>query len=109
MNQQNMNLVMDVSPWPEGQGFSGSGAWWEHVRALDEQKRLDNLMGVALLDEAVCEQLLHGRSDSLMNAFGLSEETQRRLRTVRAATLADLAQAISQPPYHEMLYTEEAS
>jgi hypothetical protein len=66
-------------------------------------------MGVALLDEAVCDQLLHGRGDSIMASFGLSEETQRRMRNARASTLADLAQAICQVPDYEILYTEEAS
>src|SRR5262249_12085496 len=101
-------LVMDVLPWPQGQGFSGTANWWEYVGKEDEQKRLDNLMGLALLDEDVRDRLLDGTDDSLLTAFGLSEETRTRLRTVRASSLVDLAQAITRVPYQQILHPEEA-
>lgn len=111
MIQNETTLVMDVSPWPQGQGFSGAAKWWDHVHEQNEQKRLDNLMGVALLNSDVCERLLSGADDSLMNAFGISEETQSRLKSAQAANLSDLAQALTynRIPDHQAFYVEEAS
>jgi hypothetical protein len=86
--------VMDVLPWPNGRGFSGATAWWDYVLSKDERQRLDNLMGVALLDFGVRERLLKERDNSLMAAFGLSEETQKWLRGIQAESLDELAQAI---------------
>jgi len=108
MFKQESKLVMDVLPWPQGHGFTGTAAWWDHVGKQDEQKRLDNLMGLALLDEDVRDRLLDGTDDSLLTAFGLSEETRTRLRTVQATSLTDLAQAITRAPCQQMLHPEEA-
>jgi hypothetical protein len=93
MMDQN-ELVMDVLPWPDGHGFAGSGSWWEYVMSQEERQRLDNLMGIALLDEDICDRLVNKREDSLMTAFGLSSETQSWLRAIQATTLSELAQAI---------------
>jgi hypothetical protein len=90
-----INVITDVSPWPSGRGFSGGNAWWQHVLSQDERKRLDNLMGVALLDAEIGKQLLAGQDDTLFSAFGLSEETRQRLRSIQATTLVDFAQAIT--------------
>jgi hypothetical protein len=89
------NMITDVSPWPTGKGFSGGTGWWQHVLSQDERKRLDNLVGVALLDNEICDRLLGGQDESLFSAFGISEETQRQLRSIRATSLADFAQAIT--------------
>jgi hypothetical protein len=86
--------IMDVSPWPTGHGFEGASIWWDGVSRRDEMQRLDNLMGVALLDEDVRHRLVKERDTSLLAAFGLSKETQKWLREVKAGTLAELAQAI---------------
>jgi hypothetical protein len=107
MLKQDKKLVMDVLPWPQGHGFAGTNAWWDHVGKQDEQKRLDNLMGLALLDEGVRERLLDGGDDSLLTAFGLSEETRTRLRAARATDLTDLAQAITYVPSHYGLCPED--
>jgi hypothetical protein len=111
MTQNNTRLVMDISPWPQGHGFAGAKTWWDHVHGQDEQKRLDNLMGVALLDADICERLLSGSDDSLMNAFGISEETQSRLKTAQASSLTDLAQALTynRVANPQIFYVEEAS
>ena len=85
---------MDISPWPRGRGFSGGNAWWDYLHDQDEQKRLDNLMGVALLDDNVRDKLLNNQDDTVLEAFGLSEETRRWIRTLQPASLVDLAQAI---------------
>ena len=90
--------VMDILPWPQGRGFAGASAWWEHVLSKDERQRLDHLMGVALLDEDVCRRLLQEQDDSLLSAFGLSEETRARLRAIDATSLTELAQAIISGP-----------
>ena len=92
--------VMDVLPWPQGRGFTGADAWWDYVMNKEERKRLDNLMGLALLDKEVCDRLLHKRDESLLSAFGLSFETQAWLRALRATSLAELAEAIVSRQHH---------
>lgn len=87
-------LVMDVLPWPHGHGFSGTDIWWEYILSQEERQRLDQLMGIALLDETICDRLVHQRDDSLFTAFGISEKTQKWLGTISANSLAELAQAI---------------
>ncbi len=87
--------VMDVAPWPNGYGFEGSRSWWEYVMDQDEKQRLDNLMGVALLNTEVCERLVRQRDAALLNAFGISPETQAWLRRLQAGSLVELAQAIT--------------
>ncbi len=88
------HAVMDVSPWPNGRGFTGADVWWDYVLSKDEQCRLENLLGVALLNGDVRERLLHSHDNSLLAAFGLSQETQAWLCSVKASSLAELAQAI---------------
>jgi hypothetical protein len=87
-------VVMDVLPWPNGCGFSGADNWWREVLGQSECERLNNLVGLALLDSSVCEQLVVKRDPALFATFGLSEQTQDWLSTVGAATLKELAQAI---------------
>ncbi len=60
----------------------------------EEKRRLDHLMGTALLDAEVHNRLVYERDSSLLTAFGLSKETQSWLRTVEANSLTELAQAI---------------
>ena len=91
--------VMDVLPWPRGRGFSGANAWWNYMLGKEERRRLDHLMGVALLDEGICDQLVKERDGSLLTAFGLSEDTQAWLRTIKATSLVELAQAIVSAPH----------
>nr|PZN54951.1 MAG: hypothetical protein DIU68_09360 [Chloroflexota bacterium] len=94
MLRTNETPVMDVLPWPNGKGFNGSSEWWEYVMTKDERRRLDNLMGLALLDPDVCDRLLTKRDETLMKAFGLSTQTQAWLRGLQATSLSELAQAI---------------
>lgn len=93
--------IMDVSPWPEERGFEGANMWWNDLARSDEMKRLDYLMGVALLDETVRHRLVKERDASLLTAFGLSDETQSWLREIQATTLAELAQAIVRHTHEE--------
>ena len=99
--------TMDVLPWPSGHGFQGANLWWELVRSKEERKRLDNLMGLALLDEDICRRLLKDRDASLFAAFGLAQETQMWLRSINATTLVEFAEAILAGPESQVL--EEAS
>ena len=36
MSQKYHTPVMDVLPWPQGQGFTGATAWWDYVLSKDE-------------------------------------------------------------------------
>lgn len=87
-------LVMDVFPWPRGKGFSGVNEWWDYVTTKDERQRLDNLIGLALLDSDICRRLLEEHDESLYSAFDLSYPTRCWLRTLDAASLPELAEAI---------------
>ncbi|MBN1963466.1 MAG: hypothetical protein JW910_02395 [Anaerolineae bacterium] len=90
--------VTDISPWPDGKGFAGGSTWWEYMISKEERRRLDNLMGLALLDQDVCQRLVKQRDDSLLSAFGLSEATRHWLQAIRARSLDELAQAIVTGP-----------
>ena len=107
MAKSNHTPTMDVLPWPSGHGFQGANAWWDYVRGNEESKRLDNLMGLALLDEDVCRRLLRDRDPALFAAFGLSAETQGWLSSIKAVTLVEMAEAIVAGPQRH--YLEEAS
>lgn len=109
--RHNPQLVMDVLPSAKGYGFSGGDAWWRYVLSHSERERLDNLIGLALLDTKICEQLVVKRDNALLSAFGLSEQTLTWLRDVKATTLKDLAQAIvaaTKPSYFDAAAWEAA-
>jgi len=91
---QSNPVVMDVLPWPNGYGFTGHDTWWHHVLSQSERERLDNLIGLALLDTKVCERLVTQRDSSLFSTFDLSDRTQDWLKSIQATTLKELAQAI---------------
>jgi len=95
VNKNFQKAVMDVSPWPNGQVFTGGTVWWNYVMSKSERQRLDNLIGVALLDTAVREQLVTRRDDGLLSAFGLSSETKEWLKAQKATSLVELAEAIA--------------
>ena len=101
--------VMDVFPWPNGHGFQGSDIWWDYVLNKEERKRLDNLMGLALLDADICRRLLVDRDSSLFNMFQLSPETQAWLRTINATTLSQFAEAVVAGPQSESVALGQAS
>ena len=102
MNQliSNTNsVVMDVLPWPSGYGFSGSDAWWQHTLSQGERERLDDLLGLALLDKTVCDQLVIQRDPKLLDAFALSGDTRHWLTAIKANTLQEFAQALLSASY----------
>jgi hypothetical protein len=92
-------VVMDVLPWPDGQGFSGGSVWWDQLLDKSERQKLDNLLGIALLDEKVRDNLLHSRTDALLNPFGFSDEVRHWLKSIHAASLSELAEAILKGPH----------
>ncbi len=69
--------------------------WHGFLLDNDEKRRIDSLMGSALLDDVVYERLVNQRDPSLMSSFGLSLETQDWLLSIKAASLEELAQEIS--------------
>ncbi len=87
-------VVMDVLPWPNGYGFRGGEVWWQYVLSQSERERMDDLLGLALLDKDICEELVVKRDVSLLAAFGLSEDTQEWFIHIKASTLKELAQGI---------------
>ena len=94
-NVQNLTTItMNVLPWPEGSRFVGGEIWLHFVLSQTERERLDSLVGLALLDNSVCECLVTKRDPALFAALGLSERTQNWLSGINAATLKELAEAI---------------
>ena len=103
-------VVMDVLPFPSGYGFSGADAWWQHSLSQSERERLDDLMGLALLDKDFRERLIVQHDASLLEPFGLSDETRQWLATLRVTTLKEFAQAIvaASNPYRGRATSEAA-
>lgn len=97
MNTQKapQDMVLDITSWSGKRGFSGADEWWNYVRNQDERRRLDHLLGVALLDENVRHRLVNTRDDALLTAFGLSESTKWWIVTLRANSLADIAKEVA--------------
>lgn len=89
------SMVMDLSPWNGHAGFQGTQAWWSYVMDMSEDKRLDHLLGAALLNNEICQRLVQDRDENLLESFGISERTKQWLLTIEADSLTDLAQAIA--------------
>ena len=75
---------------------------WQVTPTQSDRERLDNLIGQALVDHTVHERLIVQHDPTLLDAFGLSEDTRRWLSAIRASTLKEFAQAIvaATTPYH---------
>lgn len=97
MNNQKspQEMVLDVTSWSGKRGFSGADEWWCYVRNQDERRRLDHLLGVALLDENVRHRLVDIRDETLLSAFGLSESTKGWIITLKANSLSDIAREVA--------------
>lgn len=107
---RNNSVAMDVLPWPNGYGFTGGDGWWAHTLSQSERERLDDLLGLALLDQSVCNQLVEQRDSSLFEAFDLSAETQRWLVGIKANSLKEFAQAVlAQSDSYRIEATPEAA
>jgi hypothetical protein len=94
--RQPQDMVLDITSWSGKRGFSGADEWWNHVRNQDERHRLDNLLGVALLDENVRRRLVDNRDAELLNAFGLSESTKWWIGSLSASSLSDIAREVAE-------------
>ena len=103
MRNSKRPLVIDVNPWPTGYGFKGGNEWWTYVLSQEESKRLDNLMGLALLDEDLRHRLVIERDTALFKAFDLTPQTQAWLQAVKADNLTEFAQAIVAGPQEQYL------
>jgi hypothetical protein len=75
--------------------FPQGEVWHGFLLSTDEKRRIDQLMGSALLDDCVCDLLVNKRDSSIMTRFGLSRETQNWLRSIEASSLEELAQEIA--------------
>jgi len=85
--------VTDALSWRNSGGSINGDVWWQSHLGRNEHEQLDDLLGLALVDEKVCEQLVIKLDLSLLAVFGFSEETQHQLAQVRAETLEEFAQA----------------
>ena len=79
---------MDAQPYPNGD------VWQQHTVGQSERDRLDNLIGLALLDRGVHDRLIVRRDRSLLDDFELSQDTRDRLTAINANSLREFAQAI---------------
>jgi hypothetical protein len=94
MQADETTVVMDVKPFPTGQGFAGGDKWWDYVLSGSEKDRLDSLIAAAMLDDSICEGLLNGVDASVLSTFGLSETTITLLQHIQATTLSEFAQHV---------------
>lgn len=85
--------VMDIFPWPDGHGFIGAQAWWQHLLTQDDEQKLDFLIGIALLSQEV-EVLLLARDKTLLTALQFSETTTAWLQEIIVTSIDELAIAI---------------
>jgi len=69
--------------------------WHGFLLNAEEKRRIDQLMGSALLDDTLCDRLVHQRDTTVMAQFGLSLDTQKWLRSIQATSLEELAQEIA--------------
>ena len=89
---------MDVLPTPKGYGFSGGDAWWKYILSHSERERLDHLIGLALLDNTVCEQLVTKRDPAFAILFRIIRADTNVAARYPGNTLKDLSQAIMASP-----------
>ena len=88
------SFVVDTLPMPSGCGFGRADAGRQTPFSPSERERLDNLIGQALLDQDVSHRLIVQRDPTLLDAFGLSDDTRQWLATIQATSLKEFAQAI---------------
>ena len=98
MSHVEPTLIMDVLPWPQGRGFNGANSWWDYVLSKDEAKKLNELLGTALLDADFCQRLLSGTDESILSKFEFSTQMREWLLNIHASTLQELAEALVSGP-----------
>jgi hypothetical protein len=92
---QTEQLIKKSFLYHYGRGFRGVEEWWIHVIQQDEQRRLDALFGLALLDESI-HRLLTSKCEELFNTFEFSEELREKLRKWEGGSLNELAQYLQE-------------
>lgn len=88
-----MSQVMKVVPWSNGELVVGSKAWWIYLVGKDEVARMEMLFTLAMLEPDVEEQLVIHREETLLDAFGIKQDTQRWLKDLKIKSLTELAVA----------------
>lgn len=81
-------IVTDAQAYPNGD------VWQQLTTGQSDRDRLDNLIGLALVDQGVHDRLIVRRDRSLLDDFELSEDTRDRLTAIHANSLKEFAQAI---------------
>ncbi|MCI0710027.1 MAG: hypothetical protein L0154_07675 [Chloroflexi bacterium] len=84
---------MMVVPWADGKLVVGSKAWWVYLAGKDQVARMETLLTLAMLEPDVEERLVIHREQSLLDAFGIQQDTQRWLREVKIKNITELAVA----------------
>ena len=95
---------LGIQPRSVGQRPNGDNRWCSNVLSQNERDALDYLVGLALLNTAICERLIVKHDCGLLAAFGLSENAKNWVLGIEAQTLKDFAQAIvaaTRSPYTE--------
>lgn len=82
-------LAINIQP-----RLNGGDVWRQHSTGKSERDRLDNLMGLALVDQKIRDRLLVQHDPSLLDDFDLSDDTRHLLISVGAHSLREFAQAI---------------
>ena len=98
INAKKQSPTMDVFPWPDGHGFQGTQKWWDHILTQAERKRLDQILGLAMLDETFRGRLLKDCDPTFLSPFALAPETQAWLRSIKAGSLEEFAQKVVAGP-----------
>lgn len=95
MTSQTGQLVLNSFLYHYGRGFYGVEEWWGYILQQDEQRRLDTLFGLALLDNRIY-QLLITECDELCHLFHLSKDLRKKLSNWEGGTLSELAQYLQE-------------
>lgn len=71
--------------------------WRGYLLSSNERRLIDQLIGQALLDPEFCEQLVTHRTLRQLTEWGFTPETSVWLCSLEAATLNELAEAVTLP------------
>jgi hypothetical protein len=69
--------------------------WQGYLLSQDDQRRIDALMGRALLDPTFCEELLKRCDVGLLAEFGFRTEIVAWLCSLEVTSLAEFAEAVT--------------
>ena len=62
---------------------------------IKDRKKLDQLLGAALLNPQICHRLIYERDQRLFEEYELAPETQVWLRNLKVCSLIELAEAVT--------------